>query len=141
MNQPNSGSGARLAALTAACADHQAEISQTVRGVLIVAAAVLSVVVLLLQALVAHPLAPITSDLIGSAAFSGFEPMAAPTLIAPDQPPVDATAILSGMFLAVAVITGLFASLAFLFDCTVRAGAFAHRLSSGRKLPEAEGGD
>jgi hypothetical protein len=141
MNQPHSGSGARFAAFSAACADNQAEISQTVRGVLIAAAIVLATVALLMQALVAHPLPPITADLIGNAAFNGFEPMAAPTVITPDQPPVDATAILTGMFLAVAVITGLFGSLAFLVDCTVRAGAFAHRLSSGRKLPEAEGGD
>jgi hypothetical protein len=140
MNKPHSGSGARFAAFSAACAEHQTDISGPVRGVLIVAAIVLSVVALLMQALVDHPLPPLTSDLVGSAAFTGFDPMIAPAGL-DDQPPVDAGAIITGMFLAVAVITGLFASLAFLVDCAVRIGAIAHRLSSGRKLPEAEGGD
>ena len=141
MNKPHSGSGARLVAFSAACAEHQSDIGRTVRGVLIIAAIVLSVVALLMQALIDHPLPQVTSDLVGSAAFIGFDPMIAPTAGLGDQPPVDAGAIITGMFLAVAVITGLFASLAFLVDCTVRVGAIAHRLGSGRKLPEAEGGD
>ncbi|GGF28409.1 hypothetical protein GCM10011611_38050 [Aliidongia dinghuensis] len=137
MSKENSG----FAAFYAACAEHHAEISQTTRGLLIGAAIVLAMVALLLQALVAHPLPPLTSDLVGQAAFNGFEPMAAPMSPADNQPTVDANAILMGMFLAVGVVTGLFASVAFLVDCTARVGAFAHRLSTGRKLPEAEGGD
>ena len=141
MSKPQSGPGTRFAAFSAACAEHQTGISGTVRGVLIVATIVLATVALLLQALIDHPLPPITSDLVGSAAFTGFDPMIVPTAGFDDQPPVDAGAILTGMFLAIALITGLFASLAFLVDCTVRIGAIAHRLSSGRKLPEVEGGD
>ena len=34
---------------------------------------------------------------------------------------------------------GAFACFGFLADCTIRAGAIAHRLSTARKLPEAEG--
>jgi hypothetical protein len=142
MNQPNPGTGPRFAGFSALCAEHQAEISLAVRGILIGSAIVLAIIALLMQALAAHPLPPITSNLIGSAAFSGFDPMVPPAIdpMAADLP-VDATAILSGMFLAVVLITGGFASLAFLADCAVRAGAIAHRLGSGRKLPEAGGGD
>ncbi|HEV2674944.1 MAG TPA: hypothetical protein VGV37_10415 [Aliidongia sp.] len=140
MNQLRRRIGPRLAAFSALCADHHTDVSQAVRAVLIVSAIVLAVLAALLQALIQHPLPPITADLISNAAFTGFEPMAAPPSMT-GQPPVDAGAIVSGMFLAVAIITAAFAGLAFLIDCVTQAVAIAHRLSMARKLPEAEGGD
>jgi hypothetical protein len=142
MNESRPASGARFAAFAAFCADHQVECSQMVRTLLIGSAILLALVALLLRALIAHPLPPISAGLVGSAAYGGFDAMVLPSAApAADQPPMDASAVLSGMFLAVTLLTGGFAGLAFLTDCVVRAGAIAHRLGNGRKLPEAEGGD
>jgi hypothetical protein len=128
--------------VTAFCAEHQAETSQMVRAMLVGSAILLAVVAFLMRALVAHPLPPMDADLIGSAAYGGFDAMVLPSAAqVADQPPVDASAVLSGMFLAITIVTGAFACLAFLTDCAIRGGAIAHRLGTARKLPEAEGGD
>ena len=142
MSKSRPTSGAPFAAFAAFCADHQVECSRTVRTVLIGSAILLATVAFLLRALIAHPLPPISAELVGNAAYGSFDAMVLPSA-APvaDQPPVDASAVLTGMFLAITLITGGIACLAFLTDCALRAGAIAHRLGSGRKLPEAEGGD
>src|ERR1700761_6978510 len=116
MSKPNSsGTGARFADFYAACAEHQAECSQAVRGVLIGSAVVLAIVAFLMRALIAHPLTPFTADQVGNAAFIGFDPMVAPIAADDASPqPVDATAIVSGMFMALAILTGITRSLAFL---------------------------
>jgi hypothetical protein len=138
-SKPSPGSFSRFAAF---CAAHEAECSQMVRRLLVGSAVILALVAYLMRALNAHPLPEVSSDLIGSAAYGGFDAMASPSIAATtEQPPLDTDAIVSGMLLAIALITGGFASIGFLVDCTLRAGAVAHRLSTGRKLPEAEGGD
>ncbi|MDB5359088.1 MAG: hypothetical protein JWO51_385 [Rhodospirillales bacterium] len=138
-SKPNPGSASRFAAF---CAAHQAECSQMVRGLLVGSAIVLALVAFMMRALNAHPLPEVSADLIGSAAYGGFDAMAWPGIATTtEQPPLDADAIVSGMLLAITLITGAFASIGFLVDCTLRAGAIAYRLSTGRKLPEAEGGD
>jgi hypothetical protein len=137
MSKPNSGS--RLAAFTALCADHQPEVSQVARAALVGSAIVLAIVAFLMRELLAHPLPPIASELMAGSAYGGFDAMVLPTVSAADQPPVDATAILSGMFMAITLVTAGFAGLTMLTECVVRAGAFAHRI--GSKLPHAEGGD
>ena len=102
----------------------------------------LACVAFVMRALNAHPLPEMSTDLVGSAAYGGFDAMAWPSIAATtDQPPLDADALVSGMLMAVTLVTGGFACLGFLTDCTLRAGAIAHRLSTARKLPEAEGGD
>lgn len=127
---------------TAFCAAHQAECSQIVRGLLVGSAIVLALVAFMMRALNAHPLPEMSADLIGSAAYGGFDAMAWPNIAATtEQPPLDADAIVSGMLLAVTLITGGFACVGFVVDCVFRIGAIAHRLSTARKLPEAEGGD
>jgi len=143
MSKPNSATGSRFAAFYALCADNQLECSQMVRTSLVGSAIVLAVVAFLLRALVAHPLPMISAELVGNAAYGGFDAMVLPGGASDPgtQPPVDATAVLNGMLLAITLVTGGFACLAFLVDCIVRGGAIAHRLSTGRKLPEAEGGD
>ena len=142
MSKPNSETAGRFAAFYAFCADHQAECSQMVRALLVGSAILLALVAFLLRALIAHPLPQMSSDLIGNAAYGGFDAMVLPTGgDVASQPPVDATAILNGMLLAITFVIGGTACLAFLTDCVVRVGAIAHRMSNGRKLPEAEGGD
>jgi hypothetical protein len=141
MSKPTPEPTGRLAAFAAFCATHQAECSQMMRILAIGSAIILTVVAFMMQALNAHPLPQMSADLIGSAAYGGFDAMAWPNMAAADQPPVDADAIVSGMLLAVTIITAGFALAGFLADCIVRIGAIAHRLSTARKLPEAEGGD
>jgi hypothetical protein len=142
MSKPNSVTAGRFAAFYAFCADHQAECSHLVRVVLVGSAIILALVAFLLRTLIAHPLPAMSADLVGNAAYGGFDAMVMPTTAdVADQPPVDATAVLNGMLLAITFVTGGAACLAFLIDCFVRAGAIAHRLSTARKLPEAEGGD
>jgi hypothetical protein len=127
---------------TAFCAEHQAETSQIVRATLVGSAILLAIVAFLMRALVAHPLPPMDAALMGSAAYGGFDAMALPSATdMADQPPIDATAMMNGMFLAITIVTGGFACFAFLAECLVRAGALAHRFAGTRKLPEAEGGD
>jgi hypothetical protein len=139
MSKPNPGVATRFAAF---CAAHQDECNQMVRGLLVGSAIILACVAFLMRALNAHPLPAMSADLVGSAAYGGFDAMAWPNVAATgDQPPVDADAIVSGMLLAITLITGGFACAGFLVDCVIRSGALAHRLSNGRKLPEAEGGD
>jgi len=138
-SKPNPGPAARF---TAFCAEHQAECSQMVRALLVGSAIVLACVAFVMRALNAHPLPEMSTDLVGSAAYGGFDAMAWPSIAATtDQPPLDADALVSGMLMAVTLVTGGFACLGFLTDCALRAGAIAHRLSTARKLPEAEGGD
>lgn len=141
-SKSNPGPASRLAAFSAFCAEHQAECSQMVRGLLFGSAIVLACVAFMMRALNAHPLPELSADLIGNAAYGGFDAMAWPSIAATtEQPPLDADALVSGMLLAVTIITGSFAGIGFLADCTVRAGAIAHRLSTARKLPEVGGGD
>jgi hypothetical protein len=141
-SKPNPGPTSRFAGFSAFCAEHQAECSQMVRGLLFGSAIVLACVAFMMRALNAHPLPEMSADLIGSAAYGGFDAMAWPSIAATtEQPPLDADALVSGMLLAVTIITGSFAGIGFLADCTIRAGAIAHRLSNARKLPEVEGGD
>jgi len=139
ISKPNPGVASRFAAF---CAAHQDECNRMVRGLLIGSAIILACVAFLMRALNAHPLPEMSADLVGSAAYGGFDAMAWPNITATgDQPPVDADAIVSGMLLAITLITGGFACVGFLIDCLIRVGALAHRLSSPRKLPETEGGD
>jgi len=139
MSKPNPGPAGRF---TAFCAEHQAECSQMVRALLVGSAIVLACVAFMMRALNAHPLPEMSADLVGSAAYGGFDAMAWPSIAATtDQPPLDADALVSGMLMAITLVTGGFACLGFLTDCAIRAGAIAHRLSNARKLPEAEGGD
>jgi hypothetical protein len=141
-SKPNPEPTSRFAAFSAFCAAHQAECGQMVRGLLFGSAIVLACVAFMMRALNAHPLPEMSADLIGSAAYGGFDAMAWPSIAATtEQSPLDADALVSGMLLAVTIITGAFACFGFLADCTIRAGAIAHRLSTARKLPEAEGGD
>jgi hypothetical protein len=142
ISKPNPGPAGRFGAFSAFCATHQAECSQVVRALLIGSAIVLACVAFMMRALNAHPLPEMSADLIGSAAYGGFDAMAWPSIQATaEQPPLDADAIVSGMLLAVTLITAAFAGIGFLTECIFRAGAIAHRLSIARKLPEAEGGD
>lgn len=139
ISKPNPGPASRF---TAFCAEHQAECSQMVRALLVGSAIVLACVAFVMRALNAHPLPEMSADLVGSAAYGGFDAMAWPSIAATtDQPPLDADALVSGMLMAVTLVTGGFACLGFLTDCAIRVGAIAHRLSTARKLPEAEGGD
>ena len=142
MSKPVTGTPGRFATFSAACAEHQAEYSEAIRALLVGSAILLAAVAFMLRALIAHPLPPMSSELVGSAAYGGFDAMVLPNAAeSADPSPIDATAILSGMLLAITLATGGVACLAFLTDCIVRAAAIAHRLSTGRKLPEAEGGD
>jgi len=140
-SQPNPRPAGRFAAFAAFCAANQAESDRVVRRLALASALILTMVAFMMQALNAHPLPSMSADLIGTAAYGGFDAMAWPNPAAGEQPPVDADAIVSGMLLAVTIITGGFALIAFLADCVIRAGAIAHRLSTPRKLPEIEGGD
>lgn len=142
ISKPNPGSASRFATFAAFCAEQQVVCSQIVRMLLVTCAIVLALVAFLMRALNAHPLPEMPADLIGNAAYGGFDAMAWPAVSAEtDPPPVDANAIVSGMLLAVTLIAGGGACISFLVDCLIRLGAIAHRLSTGRKLPEAEGGD
>jgi hypothetical protein len=139
MSKPNPGPASRF---TAFCAEHQAGCSQMVRALLVACAILLACVAFMMRALNAHPLPNMSMDLVGSAAYGGFDAMAWPSMAAATDPaPLNADALVSGMLMAITIVTGGFACLGFLTECTLRAGAIAHRLSNGRKLPEAEGGD